>query len=495
MNIRQRPQQTLSTAIVGILHDDVAKHLRERIDKLNRTLNTDNAAATNALRGVPPSDATAPDEWEVRLNGIAETAIKKYRENVEADLNKLAEEISDHVIAEFTVDEVAAKTQAAIGAVKADYFEDLQKTSDDEQLTGMYLRNFRRRHDLLHRSAWYDPDKRLFSALLLAAMFGLDVYLNAEFFEQYVKGGQLEALTIAACLALFNTVGGFFTACCGFRYLGYPNHIKRIIGLTVSVVGLVGAVAINGWFSQVRTALAHSTQAAGTGDFGQLFQFDTLASFGLFVVGLICFGVAAWKGYGGRHTWFDPYPNYAAVDRHYRQAETTLHELKTACRNAVQEAIKVVWRTLLAERAEDEKRHVAAVQALANSAAERAAERLDEARDHIAMTNAVRRRYREINTHIRPPESPPPAYFAHFPTYDEILATFPNAAKHLAAAADRKATAEANLKKMIATQRELSDIAQEQLYAFFEMVAKMKAQSAARAAEECDMPEPAKEPV
>ena len=478
MNIH-RPRQNAASAIVGTDISELPAHLEAERRKLHRTLDTGNEAASNALRGIPASNATEPDAFEKQLTHLAEKKITFFREDAEGALGQLSEELHHHDVEVFELEDIEVEAQKVVDQVKAENFDLLQSICDEDYRAGMDWRDFRRqRRPTLHdRPPMYSDDWFL-TVLVLVSMYFIELLGNSLIVEPHVRGGLEEAWITCGAVAGVNIGFGFLAGFAGLRHFRYGIGPARDGGfLVVLIAGLLGLV-VNVQFARFRDALQYSGQARWD-DFHWMhepwtaFAFQSLMSFALFALGLGSFLIAAWKGYGGKHSPHDPCPGYSTTDRRKRQAEHNLHTAKNEIMNAVTDALETLCKTLVTERSNTEKRHCIEALKIANTASERASERVDKARGFVKVTNAERHHYRETIADIRGRDWQRPPYFKIYPTFDEMLADFPTADDHRQRATAAQETYKRNLHQMSIAKRELARLASIELRKFFEAVAAM----------------------
>jgi len=183
------------------------------------------------------------------------------------------------------------------------------------------------------------------------------------------------------------------------------------------------------------------------------------------------------KGAGGPSSLFDPYVGYADKDRAYRVKLSAYAAGKAAYKAAVMNA----YDAALAEFRDRYDRDAIAIQEIREIAAEadeRATEVRDSTAEWIEMGGISIRRYREENRSVRTSDAP--AYFDHYPTFEEVAVGLRDAAAVAEAAARAVAAHEANGRLLAAIEMRVVALRERQIAAFDTEIARIESEAEKR---------------
>jgi hypothetical protein len=373
-----------------------------------------------------------------------------------------------------TVDTELAISEAQAGAAKAKQAaaEELETARLEERIALRGYRKFRRDNNITRKATYADAVS--LPVAELGGMVFVDAAGNGLLFMNATEGGLASGFVMAAiCSAVIvalGAVGGFL----GLRLLGHMRPLLKVVG----GFALLASMAAGGYWiltvARYRDALAQSgdsasflATAASMTSSGWL-SHSSLESIGLILLGGIIFLSALLKARGGRGCITDPYWGYKPIDYARREAEDVYKQCKDDYRTVVTVAYDTARQQVRALHAANEA-DVRIVRETAEQADERAAEVRDTINEWIAMGGAALRLYREENMSVR--TDTPPAYFADYPTFAELVQNLADASQVRQAAKAAIEAHEAAGKALVEFERKLVDQAHGETAAFLAEIA------------------------
>ena len=247
--------------------------------------------------------------------------------------------------------------------------------------------SFSKQHQL-EKSAPYVPhaNKLLTDWLVIAIIFILETLLNGMFFAAGSYAGLVGGFSEALALSALNVAIAMLTGLVAIRWLRHRAMIAKLLAGFLLLLCVVAAPGLNLLIAHYREAfVAASGEAVHFRDvLGSLisapFVLNEVRSWVLGALGLVFFGLAAWKFHG----LVDPYPNYGRLARLKREALDQFIGMRSNCinvltehRNAAVDEMKEVVQAVEGKRHEYEQ-------------ARRGRERLHQAFvDHLAAFDAA----------------------------------------------------------------------------------------------------------
>jgi hypothetical protein len=303
-------------------------------------------------QGRPPANARDPDTNELNITTQVYKAFQLQKEPIIRHLSEIGKSL-DSVAQQLVELEAAAsnvpdtshiqqETQDALSQKRTLFVRDIKR----EILANSSLLRFKGDRGI-EREAHYDTTPLgLFQWMVI--IFAVELCLNSYFYSFNV--GLVGGAIFAGVLSLVTAIVGFFTGSF-FRLHADSNALTKYAGWCAIVFGLLGvfylssvtatyrSISVADREQQIRSA-ANFDQAPATQVFEQavttapqifLFPvtlrlpFRDLQSFLLFIVSLITFFVAFWKGYTSQ----DPIWGYKEVDESHKKAEAAVHALES----------------------------------------------------------------------------------------------------------------------------------------------------------------------
>jgi hypothetical protein len=373
-------------------------------------------AQSNGRRNLPPSDAAAPNEFEMAIIRQHEQDHLALAERSRATLQEQEAALARAEGQMPTPTDIDALVEKADAEVEHDLASNvtLSRKFDEYDRQDGNLRTFVRQNGL-NREPHY-PDSFIWRLLILTLIFVLETSANAMFFAIGNAFGYAGGFMLASFIAAANVGGGFL---CGWRCLPYLHHILRgnrrratigfILYVAFAIVFNLTVAHFRDLHALSNAALRDSFGARLRGPFDLSFH-----SFLMLAVGMIACAIAIWEGY----TADDRYPRYGDVHREYTKARDAYDLDKGQALQQVLAREKAVSPACgeLVRKGEGLVEEMSRALVIA----QKAADAYDTDREHIASRCEIYlRKYRDENKAIR--RAPPPAYFELFPPLPELL--------------------------------------------------------------------------
>ena len=395
-------------------------------------------ARKNGEQNHPPTDQNEPDgvhyEIKTAINGRGfqcQNIVSNHLSDLVQQLNATLEQENQAVLRQKIVEEAEATSTAIEKQISNDK-DKLTRLKDAVGEGKRNYENFRREaNPPLDRLPDYS-DRR--NALLWVFWIALlEVTLNASLLSEKNPFGLGGAILQMSVITGINIVVGLSVMGSALRYRNFmsdQSHAKKLKAwgawsLMIILVPII--VAYNllvGHFRDSMQAPANTTKTdsaiAMIGDdtlprmIADPFGLDSLFSILLVIVGVICFGIASWKGYRSD----DPYPDYG---RRHRQVTVITNNYRNAVR-AVRENLEEQYETHR-KKLEDIRHQVEIQQSAWLDLHERGQHIVNEYPGHLGQyqhdLNHLIAVYRDENQMAR--TEPPPAFFNQPLSIDEQI--------------------------------------------------------------------------
>lgn len=212
------------------------------------------------------------------------------------------------------------------------------------------LENFRQRHRLTHEAHYLTGWVLNRAWMFLAAVIGLETFVNAQFFAEGVDGGLVEGGTYAFVLALINVAVAFIFGRFFVKYVHHVDLVPKLAGMVAVLLAMAAVVTIGFSIAHYREAVTGDVPNASAAALHAMktvpFQLGEGMSYLLcFVSILFALGALA-DGY----VMDDRYPGYGAVSRREREAveffEGELSTLHTSLEELKETELKLLDETV-----------------------------------------------------------------------------------------------------------------------------------------------------
>jgi hypothetical protein len=366
----------------------------------------------NGLAGIPHHETDLFDEVEYDVIGAIRSAATDAQGRTNDQIATYGQRLKSADISGAATEMMVLSRQAE-GDFEAEILTAriaLRRAKIDALEHELALTDFKARHRL-RRPPNPMKDRTILGSILVI-MFAVEVLPNAVILGSAEELGFLGGITQATIYSFLNIGFGFLAGRLAWTNIFHRNWVRKLLGFAVSL-------ALAGFIVGLNMALAHYRTFAQTMDstqaviaaWNRLFSVNAasisdIKSAGMVAMGVLFSFIAMIDGW----LWDDPYPGYAAVSRHHRDAEVMLHRealAKIAFLKEVQEGtvekIKIARSRLRDRRQEiplvlEERRRLLA--------------RYDS---HIAHLQDVGRHllsiYRTANRAARPESDPTPKHF------------------------------------------------------------------------------------
>lgn len=178
---------------------------------------------------------------------------------------------------------------------------------------------FQKKHRL--KRAARNPANRLTTLGLLVVLVGFESALNGVFFAKGADLGLIGGIGTALGISFVNIVFSFSLGSFPMRWVNHRNILVKLVGLLVTIAGVLALIALHGFAAHYRDATAAVGEDRALAAALQTLRSAPIAladlnSFYLFGLGLVLSASAIGKGY----TFDDPYPRYGACYRRAKHA-------------------------------------------------------------------------------------------------------------------------------------------------------------------------------
>ena len=256
------------------------------------------------------------------------------------------------------------------------------------------------------------PTNRTLSGVIMAFLIVVEGAFNATFFASGSDLGLLGGVVLAAAFSTVNVGTAALNGWFPLRWAHHRNLGIKLAGFVAFPSLLAGSLALNAFVAHYRDLAATTSdmqpplQAAYSALLRDPFGLQTIESWFLLILGVLCAGYAIAKGFA----LDDPYPGYGAYDRRrcvtaeaYEEARLDMLEQAGEVRDEFTGALREKIESL--RGASSQRQHL-----LASRARNLAEFQAHEA--HLALAaQQLLSIYRKANEAAR--SAPPPAHFGH----------------------------------------------------------------------------------
>ncbi len=297
-------------------------------DELAIEFNVIDLAKESARNERPSITSKKPDANEInfrqKLDSKALQAKNKVNQSTHTLKNKISSlSISSEISEIKKIDDEYNKQTSLIanGYSSEISFQKKEYLSADDELN-----NFKKTNNI-RRSAHYPESNALTFGILFVALI-VEAIFNGIFFADGNDLGLLGGVIYASVLAFINITLGFLSGWWVFRYKNHNSQTKVYLFMFLFVILCFIDIAFNLSIAHFREALGIDPDnataiAIKTWNEGVL-NISDIESWQLFLIGLIFFSGAVYKGY----TADDPYPEYGRYAKKRKQLVNAILENK-----------------------------------------------------------------------------------------------------------------------------------------------------------------------
>jgi len=378
-------------------------------------------------QSLPHADSTTFDEYEyditenIRSYALNEETraheqLSHYEQRLQsADPHGAASEmraIATQAVQQFDAEVLAAQTE----------LERAWSTVAERQAA---LAQFRARNDLT--APPQPPINGVFGGGLIAVLFLAETLPNAFLLGAGDEQGSLGGWVISGVFSLLNLFFGFAAGRFGWTNARHRNTVRKAGGLALALGLLTAVVFLNAGVAHVRELVSAgidtntALQRAWDIPLASWFIFHDTLSMALAGLGIVFSLIVMIDGY----KWQDPYPGYAAMARHLKEAETDWTKRLQVRLNLLDGVQKRYADELRAAQARLRDRRAAIPEILAGRA-----RLVRNFRIHLQHLEGVGRyalaAYRDANRAARPATAPAPARFEAVWTLEGVAIADPD---------------------------------------------------------------------
>jgi hypothetical protein len=286
-------------------------------------------AADRARAGQPAADSGSLDEVEQEIESTIRSIAAEDQSRTYDQISTYEQRLRGADVAGSAVDmrviarQAESDMESMLLAVKGDLRVARKEVLDRERT----LDAFKKQHDL-KRPAHPPRGHFLFSAVIVL-LFAAETLPNAIILGEGEELGIAGGYTVAILFSLINLSLGFAAGRWGWTQAIHRNVFRKLFGLVMAVACLGGVLLINLALAHYRAAveggMASSAAAAAV---IPLMKADPLAlgdikSAIMVMMGAISALIVMLEGW----FWDEPYPGYAEVSAHLRQAQARYHDM------------------------------------------------------------------------------------------------------------------------------------------------------------------------
>lgn len=391
-------------------------------DELREQLELEDRARSDAIAGLPQSDATTPTPAEIGAVAAAREVAKSEIEIARRSRTEALDALSNCQSALEQVRQARQDIESETPPVARNMDALIGKRDSAKAVYAAFKVN----HKLQRDAA---GDDRLVQVVWAVVVVAGESIFNAYFYTPISDLGLIGGFITAFFVSLVNVGCAFLGGVLGLRYLSHIEPAKKLGGLiallffacactlivALSALFRGHADAMSAGDLDTATLMDRAWQAAvySLVDLEVLDLLASLHSFLLAFVGLLCAVVGFWKGW----EFDDPYPGFGAA---YRRKEKAQEAYDDACEE--EDDRKSKWRRAHNQKLHDESRKLdrSKDRMEANcrgfSQTIGGAQRLAE--DTASLAEALIVAYRQENKVIRATDVP--AYFEDYPNAEEF---------------------------------------------------------------------------
>jgi hypothetical protein len=286
-------------------------------------------AADRARANQPAQDSASLDEVEQEIESTIRSIAAEDQQRTYDQISTYEQRLRGADVAGAAVDmrviarQAESDMESMLLAVKGDLRVARKDVIDRERT----LEAFRRDHGL-KRPAHPPRGHFLFSAIIVL-LFAAETLPNAIILGEGEQLGIAGGYTIAILFSLINLSLGFAAGRWGWTNAIHRNFLRKLFGLVLAVACLGGVLLINLALAHYRAAveggMASSAAAAAVIPLMQAhpLALGDIKSVIMVAMGVISALIVMMEGW----FWDEPYPGYAEVSDHLRQAQARYHDM------------------------------------------------------------------------------------------------------------------------------------------------------------------------
>jgi hypothetical protein len=298
------------------------KIIIERMDLRQR-------AADRARAGQPAADSASLDEVEQEIESTIRSIAAEDQARTYDQIATYEQRLRGADVAGSAVDmrviarQAESDMESMLLAVKGDLRVARKEVIERERT----LETFRQEHGL-KRPAHPPRGHFLFSAVIVL-LFAAETLPNAIILGEGEELGIAGGYTVAILFSLINLSLGFAAGRWGWTQAIHRNFLRKLGGLALAVACLGGVLLINLALAHYRAAVESGMgSSAAAAAVIPLMKSDPLAlgdikSAIMVAMGVISALIVMMEGW----FWEEPYPGYAEVSAHLRQAQARYHDM------------------------------------------------------------------------------------------------------------------------------------------------------------------------
>ncbi|MDP4574095.1 hypothetical protein Q9K02_02935 [Qipengyuania sp. G39] len=309
-------------------------------------LKLDEKGEANGRADYPPEDSESLDDVESEIAAEISEYASRAQIDASANFRVYGERISELALLR-ELSTVTGASEEAIGDYRATVIKrkgELALAKDAIKESYSELDDFKAEHGLNR------PAHRGLLPIYAYSTIGIAWFIESAFNTAFLRvnddAGLIGGFVAAAVVAAVNLLGSAFVGRKVWPYLFYRKAGPRVAAYFATSLWLVLLFAWNllaGHFRDAKAAGLPDPEAAALGLFADnLFQFDSIYSYGLLGAGLLFAVVAAIAGF----KMDDPYPGYGDIYRRHEdrcedyaeQIDDAMEDLRDIRREAIGEA-------------------------------------------------------------------------------------------------------------------------------------------------------------
>jgi len=298
------------------------KVIVERMDLRQR-------AADRARAGQPAADSASLDEVEQEIESTIRSIAAEDQARTYDQISTYEQRLRGADVAGSAVDmrviarQAESDMESTLLAVKGDLRVARKEVIDRERT----LSAFRREHRL--RRPAHPPRGHFVFSAIIVLLFAAETLPNAIILGEGEELGIAGGYTVAILFSLINLSLGFAAGRWGWTNAIHNHPLRKLFGFLLAVGCLGGVLLINLALAHYRAAIesgmASSAAAAAVIPLmeAQPMALGDIKSAIMVAMGVISALIVMLEGW----FWDEPYPGYAEVSDHLRQAQARYHDL------------------------------------------------------------------------------------------------------------------------------------------------------------------------
>jgi len=390
--------------------------------KINRGLDVEKRARDAGRQNLPSHDDIELDRVQQEIVARFQHGSDSLSQALAGQIDGACQSVEDRRARHFNASAPAEKAKLEAEALRSREMESLCGAADREREAWRDLEHFKSEHKL-ERNAEY-PDTIALPVFWLLLVTLIETAVNAFVFAEASEHGYIGGIAQAGIFSVLNVgvAAGFVGFLC-LRAIEHRSVWRKVLGFLGAGIGLLFAITWNAGVAHFRELIAANPDLLSTSDLLtggadiltrikiDPFGIHSMQGWALFVLGLVAAGFAAWKGFVG---FDDRYPGFGKRDRALRRAQDVYAKAKNEHKDAVA-AIFHAERDWLKARSASDERVAQETSEIVAQARQRGREYRDSCLDLSRACKSLLRKYRETNSRVRDPFSPPPTYFSVYP--------------------------------------------------------------------------------